>query len=452
MNLLHTWIGFSLIFAPGALADPNPDLSAIDALRQMIVELKSEVAQLKHQDDAWLNDQRVDEIRELVSDVLADADTRANLLGESATTGYKNGWFITTADGRWKLKFNFQLQVRWVFNDAELQPNNYGFEQRRSKFNFSGHIIDPSWTYKITATWNRSGSSVTEDAWIAKNFDDGGWVKFGQFKAGFLRENINSSSKQLGAERTSIHTAFTYGWTQGIAAGWKNDDVNLFVQYTDGPNRSNTPALGPATHAWVGRAEFKFGEAGWNDFGYLTSRAGDANGLLVGVAYETYDSDTGTFEYGNALGGKSRGWTVDASARGDGWNIFAYFVKTTGESKTTGVEQDSSGYVLQGGVLVSDHVELFAQYEHGEIDGATFTDGESNDMSVIRFGFNYWPTAGSNVVKWTTDIAWAQDSIADGAGSSISSANWISSGNGWRDDTGAQDGRMLLRTQLQLVF
>ena len=112
MNLLHTWIGFSLIFAPGALADPNPDLSAIDALRQMIVELKSEVAQLKHQDDAWLNDQRVDEIRELVSDVLADADTRANLLGDSATTGYKNGWFITTADGRWKLKFNFQLQVR----------------------------------------------------------------------------------------------------------------------------------------------------------------------------------------------------------------------------------------------------------------------------------------------------------------------------------------------------
>lgn len=444
---------FTLLLTPVAVAGTNPNTATVDELRQMVVELQGEVAELKNQDHAWLTEQRADQVRSLVHDVLADADTRSSLQGAGTTAGYSGGAFLQSADGNWKLKINGVVQARWLYNDAGGQDSEHGFEQRRTKISFSGHVADPSWTYKVTTTWSRGGGSDTENAWVSKKLDDGTWFKFGQFKQRFLRENIVSSSRQLGVERSMINNAFTYGWSQGLELGWKDDDTKLTMQYTDGPHQKNTNALSEPTNAWVARAEFRFGDAGWKEFDYLTSKAGANKGLLIGVSYETYDSDlvdsvSGDvgFEYGNAQANKSSGWSIDASWRGDGWNVFAYRVDTTGKVKASGVEQDSSGWLLQGGFLVNENVELFAQYQEGEINN------QNMDMDSFRVGFNYWPVPGSNNVKWTTDIGWAGKTLTNGAGGGISSADWVSSGNGWRSDTGTEKDQMLLRTQLQLLF
>lgn len=424
----------------------SPQDTQIESLTKLVQELRNEVSELKNSNsDNWINNQRADEVRALVHDILADADTRASLLSDGISAGYDGGAFLTSADGNWKLKINGLLQVRWLYNDAEGRSSESGFEQRRTKITFSGHVIDPSWTYKISPTWSRSGGSDTLDAYIQKKFDGGSWFKFGQFKQSFLRENSVSSSKQLTVERSMLNNAFTYGWSQGIEFGWNNEDLKLLVQYTDGPGQKDTPALGITTNAWVARAEFRFGEADWKEFNYLTSKAGAKNGLLLGVSYENYSRETGnTFEYGNAGGTKSNGWTVDASWRGDGWNMLGYIVDTTGS--TGGVDQDSSGWLVQGGFLVNDNTELFAQYQEGKVTG------ESMDMDAFRLGFNYWPSAGSNTIKWTTDIGWAGKTLTDGAGGGISSADWVSPGNGWREDSGTNKDQMLIRSQLQLLF
>ncbi len=430
-----------------AVANPNPTTASVDELRQMVVDLQSEVAGLKNQDDHWLNEQRSDQVRSLVHDVLADADTRSSLQGDGVSAGYNKGAFLQSSDGNWKLKINGQLQSRWLYNDANGLDSQHGFEQRRTKVIFSGHIIDPSWVFKIATKWLSSGGSSTEDAWAGKKFDDGGWFKFGQFKQNFLRENIISSSKQLAVESSMLNNAFKYGWSQGLEYGWKNDDVKIIAQYTDGPGQSSTAALSAPTNAWVARAEFRFGDAGWKDFDYLTSKSGAKSGWLIGVAYENYDNDSATFEYGNANANESNGWTVDVSYRSDGWNVFGYIVETTGKNTANADEVDSSGWLLQGGFLATDNVELFAQYQEGEVSGSNM------DMDAIRFGFNYWPTAGSNNIKWSTDVAWAGKTITNGgAVAGTPSADWVSSGNGWRADTGSEKDQMLLRTQLQILF
>ena len=428
-----------------SMANSNPTTASVDELRQMVVELQSEVAQLKNQDNQWLNEQRSDQVRSLIHDVIADADTRSSLQGTGANAGYNKGAFIQSSDGNWKLKINGQLQSRWLYNDPNGLDSQHGFEQRRTKIKFSGHIGDPSWVYKIALTWSRVGGSNTEDAWAGKKFDDGSWFKFGQFKQNFLRENIISSSKKLTVESSMLNNAFKYGWSQGIEYGWKNEDIKIIVQYTDGPGQSNTAALSAPTNAWVARTEFRFGEAGWKDFDYLTSKSGAKSGWLIGVAYENYDNDGGTFEYGNANANESNGWTVDVSYRSDGWNVFGYMVETTGKNTANADEVDSSGWLLQGGFLANDNVELFAQYQEGEVSGSNM------DMDAIRIGFNYWPTAGSNNIKWSTDVAWAGKTITNG-GAGTPSADWISSGNGWRADTGSEKDQMLLRTQLQILF
>ena len=117
----------------------------IKQLNDLVQELRTEVSELKmSKSEKWLTEQRANEIRGLVHDVLADADTRTNLLGSSATAGYNGGAFLVSEDGNWKLKINGQLQSRWIYNDASGQDDAHGFEQRRTKLKFAGHIIDPS--------------------------------------------------------------------------------------------------------------------------------------------------------------------------------------------------------------------------------------------------------------------------------------------------------------------
>jgi len=153
--------------------------SNTDAMSQ-IAELKKEIAELKSQNsDKWLTEQRADEIRSVVQDVLSDADTRSSLQAAAATSGYNNGFFISSPDGNFKLQINGQLQNRWAynwlstrdmnnsttggtdaasgtnFNAAGVAKSAYGFEVRRAKLEFSGHISDPSWQYAITMAYQQ---------------------------------------------------------------------------------------------------------------------------------------------------------------------------------------------------------------------------------------------------------------------------------------------------------
>jgi hypothetical protein len=76
-----------------------------ESLRNEIASLRAEIATLR-QDDNWLNEQRADEIRGLVQDVLADADTRSSLMANGLTAGYDNGFMLGSEDGNFKLKIN----------------------------------------------------------------------------------------------------------------------------------------------------------------------------------------------------------------------------------------------------------------------------------------------------------------------------------------------------------
>ena len=105
MNTLFTIITATASFLSSS-GNPNPNTATIEELRQMVVNLQSEVSELKNQDNKWLTEQRANQVRELVHDVLADADTRSMLQGSGITAGYDGGGYLQSADGNWKLKIN----------------------------------------------------------------------------------------------------------------------------------------------------------------------------------------------------------------------------------------------------------------------------------------------------------------------------------------------------------
>ncbi|HVP74281.1 MAG TPA: hypothetical protein VMS30_11125, partial [Phycisphaerales bacterium] len=137
----------------------------MDQLKSIVKDLQGQVDALRAEnDEQWLTEARANEIRGLVQDVLADADTRASLLQTGSMAGYDKGFFVSSADGNYLLRIGGQLQVRYVYNlqdsDGATDDNRSGFEVRRAKLIMRGHVFDPSWTYDVQFAADRATGNV----------------------------------------------------------------------------------------------------------------------------------------------------------------------------------------------------------------------------------------------------------------------------------------------------
>ncbi len=443
----------TLVLTSIGFADTRPQ-DEISQLRGRVAELEATVARLQtNEQEDWLTTQRAHEIRALVQDVLADADTRATLLQDGLTAGWDKKFFLASADGNFRLNIAGQIQFRFVYNSQGNSPDDddrWGFENRRSKLNFSGHVVDPSWKYQIQGAFKRDGGDfVLEDANFTKVFENGWNLRFGQYKPPFMREELVSSKRQLAVARSLLNEEFNQDRAQGVELGYSGDTVAAKVMYSDGTNTDNTSALAEETEfAITARAEW-LAAGTWKQFKDFTSWEGDDTGVLVGVGvlYEKDEFGTGDGLFVDADGdgaddtpndseAETLSLTADISMEFGGANLFGAVVYRSIEIDG-GADSDQLGFVIQGGVfLVPDEWEAFARYEFGDLD----TTGVE-DLSVITVGVTRYISKHS--LKWTTDVGFALDEI---------SAPWNSSGAGWRTDGTGEDGQVVVRSQFQLLF
>ena len=79
---------------------------------------------------------------------------------------------------------------------------------------------------------------------------------------------------------------------------------------------------------------------------------------------------------------------------------------------------------------------MYGRYEWSDLDVPGV-----DDISIITVGVNRY-FAGHNA-KWTTDIGFAIDSLDSGVVAPIT---------GYRTDATGDDGQLVIRTQLQILF
>jgi hypothetical protein len=433
----------------GASAVPAANDDSTD-LQAVVNDLQRQVDELKAAANAnWLTQQRADEIRGLVQDVLADADSRASLLANGVVTGWDKGFFIGSADGNYKLQIAGQLQVRAVYNRQENSPsddNRFGFENRRTKVDFKGHMFDPSWEYYIEAEAGRSGGTfaLAENGWLQKNLGNGLKIKAGQFKPMYLREESISSRRLLAVERSLVNAEFSAGTAQGVQASYETDKWRVFGSFIDGIATPNTGALSEDTeYAFTGRAEFLI-MGDWKNAADDPGFRGGDNVLMVGGGLSWQRDEFGTgmnlpFPDFNNAEVENLGLTADVTWKMSGASIAAALVYRHLETDTDGatdVDLDQVAFVIRGGFFVADEVELYAQYEWGDLD----IDG-IEDLSVITFGVTkYWD---KHNLKWQSDIGYGINEVA---------SSWATDGAGYRADAADEDGQIVIRSQFQLLF
>ena len=463
------------ILASGLALTGAASAQGTDAMSE-IAQLRADVANLKAQNgDKWLTEERAAEIKSLVNDVLADSETRTSLQGSGATSGYNNGFFISSADGNFKLQLGLLAQARFTWN---YQPNvpagddsfsTWAFENRRTAMAFSGNVVDPSWTYMARFNYGsaidpytpESDDMVLQDAWINKDFGNGFGVKLGQFKSPFMAESLRNDGAQLAAERSVVDYNFSGGYTQGVMLSYSQDMFRAMGSYNNGP-RSQNQSWDTGVNNSIslsGRVEFK-AMGSWGQFDNETSQKSDESGLLIGAAIQYYNNrgqnangwspDVASPVYG--VGGVSStaavDWTVDATFKSGGMNLSAAFVGANYTAESGGISGDefnSYGFVVQGGYRFTDSLEAFARWEWLDVANGSDTPGGAETTQVnniLTFGVNVY--AGTNM-KWTTQFG---ISLAD-----MGNGDADLSGAGWQSDSDVDgEDQMNVSTQLQIMF
>ena len=419
-------------------------------MQAQIDSLRSELSQVQvDQGDNWLNERRAEEVKGLIMEVLADADTRASLLNDGATAGYgEDGFFIMSPDGAFSMYISGQLQFRYIWNNQDTgnggnaDEDQGGFQTRRAKVKFDGHISSPKVGYHIVLANERdNGNTFLEEYDVSYQVNDNIQIAGGLMKLPFLREELISSTKQLAAERSTVNEFFTLNRGEGVRLRYDDGPVLINVMLSDGANSGpNATTNGDfnadkSELALTGRVDYLV-EGDRSQGKDFRGWSGEGQFLNVGAAYH--------IEYGDGRNGGTNDpqtWTGDAPWENGPYNVYAAYIGASVSPDSGTVDnRNMTGIVVQGGVDIDpDKVDIFGRW--GYIDGDVSGEDEAN---VYTVGFNYY--INGHKTKLTTDVIWLGNALPT---ANPFGANAASTGLGLISGT---EDEVAVRTQIQVLF
>jgi len=397
----------------GFAGSTTADLQArLDAAEARIAELSAA------QNQDWLSESRSDEIRGLVHDVLADADTRASLQGDGASAGYNGGFTVGSGDGSYSLTVNGVLQQRWVHSDVDDGGDaDDGFDSGLTALQFSGSV-GGDYGYDLRLHSDDAGGWDLAWGYGTVDMGDGMTLSMGDMKIPLNREWMTNAEHQLGMDRSWVGS--NNNWrdnTRGVSLAWGGDSNNWTVQY--GNNDGDSWDDNDNSYTLTVRGDWLL-SGNWGDFDDFSVGAGGSEGMALGVAWSNNDAgDNGDDSYN--IG-------VDMSMNWDGSGL--YLGVSYNDNDTN--DANAMGYVAQWSTWLNSDWELYVRYESYDADSGD----DADDAEIWGFGVNqYW--AGHNA-RWTTELG-----MTDGIPAAGGSGDW----------QGAADtDQMLIRTQLQFAF
>jgi len=390
----------SLFLSPvSAVADHRPGHvdPRLQAMQQELAELQARVAGVQARQDAgWLDERRAEEVRGLIHEVLADADTRAALLDETLECTYDHG-FVIRDNGQFLLKICSYAQFRYLFSHTPdaIDDDEAGFQTRRLALMFTGHIGSPKITYFLMPAVNRADGSMRAELMFLKYQIDDAWsVTAGQIKAPFGKEWQTSARVLPLLERSAIHSLFTSLYVQGVKLTHQGDHTRLALTAHNGSFGWNRDFDRDNTDFAVGaRGEWKLA-GDWKQLKDPHGWAGDPFAMLLGAAVQYDKGETGSgtvtpdiFKY-----------TADVSLESDGWHFLGVYTARHIESNDSPglLDADQQGVMIQGGVfLVPDKTDVYARYEWFDLEGVEYAPstastsmGSRNEIEQLTVGSN----------------------------------------------------------------
>ena len=270
-------------------------------VQQELAALRAEVAEVRRmQDEGWMDEVRAQEVRAIVTDVLADSSTRTNEVGPIWRSPYGGGQRIMSGDGNWTFLTAVTEQVKFVYanayggdSDPTDQQTAWGMEQRRLNLIMSGTAIDPSVSYLFMIQYDSQPDRWADNpntfspvyAWVQKDFGDGWTVMVGNQNIPWdLQTSFLEGCSLTVGDYSIFNYRFGAGKQSGAAVSWNGDWFRaaggVFNQINSAQPGWNSQ--GNLSFAVAGRAEVKWGIP-WEQISRTSGAAGDLPGLVLGL-------------------------------------------------------------------------------------------------------------------------------------------------------------------------
>jgi hypothetical protein len=459
---LPVMVGAVMLLHPAAQANEQAEREAMLA---EVAQLRDQVATIRATKDGhWLTQSRADEIRSLVNDVLADADTRASLMANGVGAGYDpvHGFYIQSSDEQFRVNVRGVVRARYIANFQDddaggIDSTRWGFDNPQTRLLVNGQVNE-RFSFRVENKFGFSdGETWQYDSFI--RWDGGGdySLRVGQFDQPFLKESLVDSVNQVAITPSLYKKNFGYGRSQGIELEWNDGSgMRARVAYNDGESRDNEPALEMDTEFAitgrldyeVGRGENTNGNGNGNGNGnwdepmegrYLDNRGFDddpgfrAANINLGVGGFFMKAESGTATDADEV----FGFTVDGKVASGPWSAFASFAyRAVDFENPASDDQDQYGVNVEGAYFLTENTQLYGRYEYIDMDT---TDDKVN---VLTGGVNWWPGSNANA-RVSGDVSYAFDPIPMMLASDY---------RGYRADSSDADSQVVVRLQMQLLF
>jgi phosphate-selective porin len=192
--------------------------------------------------------QTLDQAQANRAELMADSSSRLSSLAPAAQE------FTVNTHGYEQFRFNWNGR-----DDDGIDANNNdqttGFQNARTRLNFSGNIGNENWGYFIQfgfgdvetnqgivgrGTPSFSSGGFLEDAYGWYKMGNGWSLKFGQFKLPLFHETSIGDTYTLFADRSVLDSLFTQGRSQGVQIGYEGDQFHFYGAFSDGgPDRQH---------------------------------------------------------------------------------------------------------------------------------------------------------------------------------------------------------------------
>ncbi len=380
--------------------------------------------------------QELDSSRAASNELYSDAIARTSELFPAATAyAPKLGGLVVS-------RFNINMRD----NAAPAKDWTIGGQMAYTKINMTGNVLDDSITYRLQVKFGEAdGLPVLDDAYGDVKFEDEFSFRWGQFKPPVLREENISDSKQLAANRSVMNSVFSQSRTQGVMLTYAGQDTRIMASFNDGIRTPNLDyvATSEGDYGVTARAEYKI-DGDWKQYEEFTSWKDSKYFGAVGGAIHYQEGGATLSGTGRTTNTDIVLSTVDAMAKGNGWNAYTALVyrrTATNGSVPTPQTLEDIGFLVQGGWFVGPKWELFARYDLVMPDNERALDAS---FSTITFGANKYISPSSHAVKLTLDAQWFLDNqSAQGLVTQNTLTGVLSS---------TERNQIALRAQLQLAF
>ncbi|MCA9289460.1 MAG: hypothetical protein KDA05_12785 [Phycisphaerales bacterium] len=368
---------------------------------------------------------QTDASRALSADIAADAASRMSYQGGS------EGFAVPSSTGNSTLNIGGLVSFRTNFNfgdDDRGEDNDFvwGFALPHEQIWFYGNLFNPDFTYMIEAEFegvnssdggigtSGSGDFNLRDAWGRYQFENGAYVQAGQFKVDYSAETLTEDQYLLFAERSFVDEYFSADYTQGVRVGYEGDTFHIVGDVYDGPWGRNLDWTDPAEADFAIGGRFDWLFSGQWVFDDQTSwRGSEFSGRLGGAVHWATYGETG---FGSPADVDIIYYTVDVGVEGDGWNAFAAFLGDHIDADGAD-EVDNFGFVVQGGIFITDNTELAARVDFLFRDDDAFSGDE--DQYFLTVGVNHYFFAESHAATAYANLVWGFQDTGDLIGSDM---------------------------------